>query len=160
VLLGAIQDGNRLVRLLKNTEMFESVTQSLSGQIVCNLCGSTEFVAMNTCPNAKCVSCARPWREPDSFIYILANFSFLNPISSMVDARDYTTADIEPHRFPFARNIIKFDMCSDANRDGVDAGMNPLAFSMDLTKVGIPSDGGGPWYTVPTLGADKTLWFV
>ena len=51
-------------------------------------------------------------------------------------------------------------MCSDANRDGVDAGMNPLAFSMDLTKVGLPSDGDGPWYTVPTLGADKSLWFV
>ena len=44
--------------------------------------------------------------------------SLYNIISSVVDARDYTTADIEPHRFPFARNIIKFDMCSDANRDG------------------------------------------
>ena len=108
--------------------MSESVTQSLSGHIVCNLCGCTEFVAMNTRPNVKCVSCGSLERTRLLHLYLsklqlpqpgmkVLHFApekgLYDVILKAVDVGDYKTADIEPGLFPFAKNIVKFDMCSD-----------------------------------------------
>lgn len=95
---------------------------------MCNLCGSTRFIAMNKRPNARCASCMSLERTRLLYLYLnkleipqpgmkVLHFApeegLYNAILRVVDVNDYLTADIEPRRFPFAKNIVKFDMCSD-----------------------------------------------
>jgi phosphoglycolate phosphatase len=104
------------------------VTNVGNGKHVCNLCGSTSFVAMNNRPNARCGSCGSSERIRLLHLYLeklgipqtgmkVLHFApergLYNVISKVVNTADYMTADIDPHRFPFAKNIVKFDMCTD-----------------------------------------------
>jgi hypothetical protein len=90
-----------------------------------NLCGSTRFVAMNNRPNARYAQCGS--LERTRLIY-LERFGLLQPgskvlhfapekslyesISKIVDAVHYEVASIKPNRYPFAQNIVKFDIRS------------------------------------------------
>jgi ubiquinone/menaquinone biosynthesis C-methylase UbiE len=108
--------------------MGKSTTESLPGSLVCNLCGSTRFVAMNNRPNARCASCMSLERTRLLYLYLnklelpqpgmkVLHFApekgLYDVILKVVDVGDYKTTDIEPGMFPFAKNIVKFDMCSD-----------------------------------------------
>jgi SAM-dependent methyltransferase len=94
----------------------------------CNLCGSTHFAAMKNRPNARCAQCGSLERTRLLYLYLgklglpkpgskVLHFSpqkgLYYAISKIVDAGDYTVADIEPEGFPFAKNIVKFDLCKD-----------------------------------------------
>jgi hypothetical protein len=48
----------------------KSTTDSLPGSLVCNLCGSTRFVAMNNRPKAKCASCVALERTRLLYLYL------------------------------------------------------------------------------------------
>lgn len=96
--------------------------------ISCNLCGSTCFVAMKNRPNARCASCGSLERTRLLYLYLeklglpqpgskVLHFApekgLYDAISKIVDAEDYIVADIEPNIYPFAKNIVKFDLCKD-----------------------------------------------
>jgi len=95
---------------------------------VCNLCGSTTFTAMNNRPRAKCESCGSLERTRLLHLYLeklelpqpgmkVLHFApekgLYDVISKVVNIADYMTADIDPGRFKFAKNIVKFDICTD-----------------------------------------------
>lgn len=95
----------------------------------CNLCGSTRFVDMNARPNVRCASCGSLERTRLLYLYLgklglpkprskILHFApekgLYRAFSKIVGAVDYTVADIIPKNFPFAKKVVKFDLCKDA----------------------------------------------
>lgn len=95
---------------------------------LCNICGSTCFIAMKNRPNVRCASCGSLERTRLLYLYLekhglpqprskVLHFApergLYNLISRIVDSADYTVADIEPNSYSFAKNIMRFDICKD-----------------------------------------------
>ncbi len=130
-LLKELEDGRPKVTVQqKEAERLGGVhgEQYQEQAVSCNLCGSTRFVAMKDRPNARCASCGSLERTRLLYLYLeklglpqpgskVLHFApqkgLYNSISKIVDAGDYTVADIEPEGFPFVKNIVKFDLCKD-----------------------------------------------
>ena len=85
-------------------------------------------MAMNARPNAKCASCGSLERTRLLYLYLeklglpkpgsrvlhfAAEKGLYDSISKIVDVKDYTVADIAPEKFPFAKNVVRFDLCRD-----------------------------------------------
>ena len=132
VLQGEYQDENPAgatdYEFTKRTERFpgEAGWVETRPSVSCNLCGATRFVSMNNRPNARCALCGSLERTRLLWLYLqklgvprpgsrVLHFApekgLYDAISRIVDTADYMVADIAPEVFPFAKNIVKFDIC-------------------------------------------------
>lgn len=92
----------------------------------CNICGGTEFADLKNRIAALCKGCASYERTRLMWMYIEklgirrdARILHLAPergihdrLSSMVDEGSYVTADLDPRRYPFAKNCVRIDLCN------------------------------------------------
>lgn len=106
--------------------IFEKTIDAGRFSMKCNLCGSDEFVDMNSRPNVRCKECGSLERTRLIWLYLSRmemdeNFRALHiaPEKGLYDALsarlapgNYDVADINPKLYRFAKQIQPIDLCN------------------------------------------------
>lgn len=93
--------------------------------MICNLCGCEEFLDMGKRRNVRCARCNSLERtrllwlyiqregvvESSRILHIAPEKGIYNALSATAAAANYVTADLEPARYPFAKNCRRIDLC-------------------------------------------------
>lgn len=93
--------------------------------VACNLCGGTRFLDRGVRPAAVCATChsmertrllwmyAQRALKPDwRVLHIAPEVGLYQALAARLAPDRYETADINPKRYPFARNIRRLDLCT------------------------------------------------
>jgi phosphoglycolate phosphatase len=91
----------------------------------CNLCGGTVFKDVKHRINAKCVQCGSNERTRLLWMYIekagidkntkvlhlAPEEGIYNALVKKTKKGNYVTSDLQPFRYPYAKNCVKIDLC-------------------------------------------------
>lgn len=94
--------------------------------MICNLCGSNEFIDMNSRKNVRCKKCDSLERTRLLWLYIqrykithktkilhlAPEKGIYDQLSKIIPNSKYVVADLDPKRYKFAKNCQKIDLCN------------------------------------------------
>ena len=92
----------------------------------CNICGCEEFVDMHNRKGVRCKNCRSlertrllwlyleqyPINSRTKILHLAPEKGIYEQLSLKLAPENYTTADFEPHRFSYAKECKKIDLCS------------------------------------------------